>query len=349
MHKKGYQGSFGVKLISDVLMDLFYNKDNTFKEKVWAYKRGFLSPQVKNYGLNNDNFQYYLSDFDYYKMYPINGRFKLWIDDKLTIKYILYPFKGYLPEYYCHIISRGKTIPLMDGEFINNITDIVELLKLRKELALKLVAGSLGVGFHKLSFINNEFYLDGEIINGDQLLEFLFQLKNYLVTEYIIPHHEIRKIYSLTANTIRVMVLNEDGKEPIIANAFIRFGTSITGQVDNVSVGGICAIIDINSGYYHNGKRIVNNKLVCCKVHPDTKVPIEGKLPYWDFIKQKLIEISIYLAEVKYMGFDVAITENGFKIIEINSHQDIKWYQYYYPLLTNNEAESFFRKLIIKK
>lgn len=96
------------------------NKENSLKEKFWAYNRGFLSPKIKEYGLTEENYKLYISDFEYYKLYPINNQFRTWIDDKVTTRYILSPFDEYLPKYYCHIQKRGVIIPLLDGQSINS-------------------------------------------------------------------------------------------------------------------------------------------------------------------------------------------------------------------------------------
>jgi hypothetical protein len=282
-------------------------------------------------------------------MYPINGKFKMWIDDKLTTKYILYPYREYLPKYYCHINNTSSIIPLIDGDYIKNIADIVDLLKKEKNLALKLTAGTCGAGFYKLSYINNDFFINNNNVNHNELIEFLSRLENYLITEYIMVHSDLRKIYSHSANTLRVMVIKEDGKQPIIANAMMRFGTKESGVVDFSSCGGISSIVDIKDGRYYNAKKIESNNVVSCRIHPDTKENIEGILPHFELIKEKIIEISKYLSEVRYMGYDVAITDNGFKIIDVNSHQDIDWFQWYYPLLIDNPAELFFKKLSSKK
>jgi hypothetical protein len=43
------------------------------------------------------------------------------------------------------------------------------------------------------------------------------------------------------------------------------------------------------------------------------------------------------------------MTEEGFKILEINSHQGIACFQYYYPLLENNAAGLFFKTILNEK
>ena len=68
---------------------------------------------------------------------------------------------------------------------------------------------------------------------------------------------------------------------------------------------------------------------MACPNHPDTNEPVEGMIPNWELIKQKIIEISKYIGQLEYLGFDVVCTPEGFTILEINSHQDLHRYIYY--------------------
>jgi glutathione synthase/RimK-type ligase-like ATP-grasp enzyme len=59
-------------------------------------------------------------------------------------------------------------------------------------------------------------------------------------------------------------------------------------------------------------------------------------------MSEKLVEISQHLAPLTYLGYDIAITDDGFKIIDINSHQGIRMFQVYGPLLRENIAADYF-------
>jgi hypothetical protein len=348
---KGYSEYGAFELTKEIFEDLFKNKQETLKEKLWAYRRGFLAFNIKNYGLTNNNYKGFLSDFDYYRLYPINGEFMKWIDDKLTTRYILSSYQEYLPKYYYHIKKPGVLIALLDSDFESksNIETIIKLLKKNTNLSLKLLSGTGGAGFYKISYLNNKYYLNNSLVVVEKMISFLSNLENYIVTEYVSTHPEVSRIFSPVTSTVRFMVINEDGQHPIIANSFVRFGTNNTGAVDNMSAGGLYAIVDVSNGKFTNAKRWENYHIIKCEMHPDTQIRVEGVLPHWELIKTKLIEISKYLSELTYMGFDVAITEEGFKIIEINSHQGLKCYQNEYPLLKNNAAASLFKRLITEK
>ena len=91
------------------------------------------------------------------------------------------------------------------------------------------------------------------------------------------------------------------------------------------------------------------NKLEKMEIHPDTNIKINGVLPYWKDIKNKLYEMSRHIPQLSYLGLDVVITNEGFKILEINSHQDIKYIQYYYPLLKDNKASEYYNNILKRR
>lgn len=340
---RGYSEMYAPRLLKALGKDIFKNRNNSLKEKIWAYKRGFLSSTIQQYKLTPDNYKLFVSDFEYMKMHPVNNRFRFWIDDKLTTKYILAPFDEYLPEYYFHV-QKGEIKP-----FKENFVDLPSFLEKEKDIALKPVMGSKGVGFCKISYDGKNFYINYDKVSREKMERFIQGLDGYLATEYISAHEGIRKVSDYGLNTLRVMVINETGKEIVVANSFMRFSTRNTGFVDNASAGGVFAIVDVGTGKFYGGKREENGKLVDCPVHPDTGVEIEGVLPHWEHIKKMLSQICEYLFPLTYLGFDIAVTQDGFKIIEINSHQAIRRFQAYYPLLEENPAREFFRKRLKRK
>ncbi|MGN0073618.1 MAG: sugar-transfer associated ATP-grasp domain-containing protein, partial [Coriobacteriales bacterium] len=83
--------------------------------------------------------------------------------------------------------------------------------------------------------------------------------------------------------------------------------------------------VDIETGRYGSAKILdgVNQgNLVPCSIHPDTGVAIEGVLPNWELAKEQILGIAAAIPQLEYFGFDVAITEDGIKLPEINRFPD---------------------------
>lgn len=352
LRKRGYSNYFANHILEERYKDLFLNKNTTIKEKVWAQKRGFLSDKIAFYGLTEDNYRDYLADFDYWKMHPINGIYSKWIDDKLTTKLILQPFSEYLPEYY-YQVGNGEVLKLMDCPpgYGGSEEDLIILLKEKRYLASKLLAGTFAQGFFKLSYENEDFLINDRIVSLEDLVELIgswIRLKNggYLITEYLHTHSELGKIWNKTPNTLRLLVIKENGKSATLRDSFFRFGSSKTGVIDNATNGGIACHVNVQNGEFSRPIRLDGHHAVESEYHPDTGVLILGTLPHWDLIETKLIEISEYIPQLLYLGYDIVITDEGFKIIEINSHQGIKFPQIYCPIFKNPLLADFFTRLL---
>jgi hypothetical protein len=337
----GIPANMSLKFYSKIIKDIKDDKDGSIKEKLWSYKRGFLRSSTKAFGLTQQNYSHYISDADYYRLYPLDKRFKHWIDDKLTLKYVLSQYDDYLPKYFCALKKGGRITPLMDGKDINKMEDLLYCIQREKQVALKMASSDHGVGFYKLSY-NEQFEIDNEPVTKEHFIAFLNALDDYLVTEYIVAHQAIRSISSGALNTVRVMVVKEDTTHSKLTNAVVKFSTTASGQVDNIQMGGIIAKVNVLTGEFSNAKKVVNNIFFDCERHPDSNLEIKGFLPNWQVMREKLSEISQHLAPLTYLGYDIAITDDGFKIIEINSHQGIRMFQVYGPLLKENIAADYF-------
>jgi hypothetical protein len=341
LKQNGYSPYMASVLFYGFIEDLSKTKISLSK-KLWSYKRGFLSKRIFELGLTEANYLDYETDFHYYKTHPVNGRYSMWIDDKITTRYVLHPFAEYMPKYYFQL-TKGRVTKLMDcpAEYSADIDSIIKLLKQVRHLAVKLVAGSYGTGFYKLSYDSNDYVANDKKMNEQECRKLLESLDNYFASEYLISHESIRKIYPTAPNTLRIVVVRNNNGTNVIG-AYYRFGTSLTGTIDNIHAGGISCGVNIINGMLYNSKWKKGDRLIDMPVHMDTKIRIEGNVPYWDLIIAKLIEIGEYIPQVKYIGYDIVVTDNGFKIIELNSHPDLETLQLYYPMMRNKNFRSRF-------
>lgn len=336
--------------MSSVWDDLLHNKGTTLGQKLWCYKRGFMSYRIKQYGLTKDNYKDFLSDYQYHWLNRINNGYQVWINDKTTTRYVFEPYKQYFAKYYYDIIKvEGETcikalqdIPEGYGA---SFEELFRLLRQEKLLALKPSSGTHGDGFYRMEYADGRYLINGEKMTEDEITQMIESFKSiYIITEYLFMHRELKKIYPNSVNTIRVAVVNQSAYEPKIMQTYMRIGSSATGFTDNVGYGGICAKIDIPTGRYYCAERIINHKFTPCPIHPDTGVEIEGIVPNWELMKKGITDICNFMPELEYLGFDIAITDDGFKIIEINIHQDLHKVAEH-----SDEFKAFFRdKLALK-
>jgi len=353
LKSKGFSDYSAEVLFNAVWNDFFKEKLTTLSQKFWAYRRGFYSRRIPYFGLTDSNYRDYLSDFDYFHLHPINGPYSKWIDDKLTIKYILHPFANYLPGYYFHIYNH-EILRLEDcpAAVEASVPGIIQLLKAKGSLSAKLLIGAKGAGFFKLAYQDQAFFINNQDATEMDVSGLIYKWLNtagleYLVTEYLQEQADLNKFSDAAPGTLRLVVIRERNQSPWLIQSFHRFATKKSGVVNNP--GGVSCIVDVGTGFFSNGKIRGMGKLIDCKHHPDTGVLLEGYLPHWNLIKEKIVEISSYIPQLRYMGYDVIITEDGFKIIEINSHQGTFYLQSCHPYMQEGAMKEFFTRLLLEK
>ena len=173
-------------------------------------------------------------------------------------------------------------------------------------------------------YMDGVFFVNEKESSADRIKELISSQKSsYVITEYIEMHRDLKKIYPGSVNTIRIMVINKTCFEPKIVQTYMRIGSSKTGVTDNIAYGGLAAYVDKDSGYYDRAALLSDHRYISMDHHPDTGTFLEGHLPNWETVKKGVYDISMMIPQLEYLGFDIAITEDGFKILEINIHQDI--------------------------
>ena len=328
---KGLVPYQSVRWIGDMRRDLVSKNGLSLSQKMWAYRHGFLSYRITQYGITEDNWRQFISDFEYRWLRHINSKYKYWLEDKITLKYIASDFKECFPGYYYYTSLKdgeNRVIPMMDlpEGYGTSYEDILRLGREKGLLALKPDEGSHGQGFFRMEWTGECFLLNGQEIPDEEIIKILSSPENqYLVTEYIVMHPQLMELYPGSVNTIRVTVFKRDGRTPQIGNVYMRIGSTRTGFVDNVAAGGIVAAVDIESGRYGDAMildGVDQGNLVPCPVHPDTNVRIEGVLPNWEYAKARILDIAAAIPQMEYFGFDLAITPDGIKLPEINRFPD---------------------------
>lgn len=349
--KRGYLGFMYKNWLRDLASDWRHTKSTSAREKRWAHKRGFLSFRIKQYGLTGKNTGAFLADRDYRWLRPLNNAFLKWVYDKVAMRYFLGGMAEYMPAYYYHLIYRhGRQhcypMPDLPAGLGCDKEGIIGLLQQKGTLIVKPSEGSHGEGILKLQYQDGAYYLNNEQSSKEKIIARLSKYKkNVTITEYAEMHPALRALYGQTSYTIRVMVLNEHGNDPVIADAYLRIAADATGVTDNIADGGICAVVDLATGTISNPEQIIHHIIKPCPVHPDTGALIEGEVPHWEAVKEGITKICHYFFQLEYMGFDIILTEDGFKVIEINTHQDLHRYPHYDPRI----HDYFMRKKAEKK
>ena len=197
----------------------------------------------------------------------------------------------------------------------------------RCPFVIKATESSHGEGVYVVTSVmrtNNGVCL--QLINGRQIsLGNILKHRDELIVEALIKQTKQFSDFNKTSvNTIRFMTcLYPDGEAKVIAT-FIKIGRD-GAFVDNAGAGGnVDAGVDVDSGQIYapivfKGFRDTYN----IKNHPDTNMPLEGVVVEdWELIKSKVLEYQKALPFVKAAGWDIAITDDGPVVIEVNDSWD---------------------------
>ncbi len=160
----------------------------------------------------------------------------------------------------------------------------------------------------------------------NQYKERLYQGR-YICQRKVVQSKEMNAIYPKSINTYRIVTINKNGK-PYIFSAVLRVGTSISGNVDNWAAGGLVVGIDQQSGYLKEWAFFKPKYGGKTTRHPDTDIEFAAtKAPCYEEAAQLALKAARCFYNIRAIGWDVAITENGPTIIEGNDNWEISLIQ----------------------
>lgn len=168
--------------------------------------------------------------------------------------------------------------------------------------------------------------------------------KNFgVIEEVIIQHKDLQRLYPSAINSYRIVTIVIDGK-PQCAYAVCKMGTG--GHfVDNSSNGGIFAPIDLENETIADVALSEHGEIF--KKHPDTGIDLVGyKLPYVKEALELCYNAALEIEQIKFAGWDIAITESCPVIVEGNDYPSYDFWQL--PAHTPNQIGllPFYQKLI---
>jgi predicted ATP-grasp superfamily ATP-dependent carboligase len=84
-------------------------------------------------------------------------------------------------------------------------------------------------------------------------------------------------------------------------------------------------------------------EVINVSIHPDSKKQIAGVfIPNWSDTINRVLSVMGRLSFLKYVGIDLVINENGFKIIEMNFLTSLSALQIEEGLLKDERLKRFF-------
>ena len=159
-----------------------------------------------------------------------------------------------------------------------------------------------------------------------------------VMVEEIIRQHPQMVFGNTSVNTIRThTILDKQGKAKVI-KAILRAGVG-DSVVDNYCQGGSIYEVDIATGLVCSYGQSKGNAQ--SYIHPGTDMVMLGyKIPNWDKVIEASEKAAEHLPQIRIIGWDVAITQNGVELIEGNHNPDYELYEFlgstgYYEKILN--------------
>lgn len=255
----------------------------------------------------------YLTSFDRWKMRNINGEYRIILDDKRLFELIFSKYTK-VPK----ILYFLKNNKIYDSNQNEVEIDCLNKTLMEQKLFFRINSAGGGNGVHLIEYVDGKFLIDGL----EASLQNIYLFSEGTFSAFLGQLDYSSNIYPKSTNTIRMVTINDNGNFEIVACAH-RFGTHISGFVDNASSGGIFSDIDIETGELDSAySYFVNEKY---DQHPDTGKQIKGvKIPYWDKVKKDLLAIHKKVPYLKFVAWDVVIQKDGeIAIIEGNASSDV--------------------------
>ena len=264
--------------------------------------------------LTSEQKKTYVTTKSYYKLlrYLNNPKYDATMSDKIVFNKI---FDKYLGRSW---IDLRRT----------SLEEFKKFLKGKKNVFAKPPTDFGGHGIEKISV--------KDIEDVQKLYQRLKSKKLNLIEEEIIQAKELDKLNPYAVNSFRIVTLVKDNKAYILANA-LRINID-----DAIAIGCQDAYMRLSE----DGKicsRVVDDVANVYEEHPIAKIKFSTvKVPYVKEAFDMALKAALEVPEVRYVGWDIAITEKGPVIMEGNEYPSYGLVQYY---LFNDEHEGHLAQI----
>lgn len=319
-----------------------YNSDISFTKKMNLLFKGFSSESAIMYQLDKNNYKNYISDYQQMLTGTINGEHSYVLNNKVVFEQINQNYIS-IPKSLATIVN-GELLPLESD--ISNVEEFLNYLIKNKRVVIKPISGSRGSDIFLLEYVDKKVFINNKEIEVEGITKRIKELDGFFVSEYIQQSNFSRNLFPKTINSIRIMTMIDPyTNEPFIPAAAQRIGTNQSTPTDNFAKGGLTINIDIETGQFEKVTTFpFGGELHYYKKHPDTGLDFENmNVPNWDEVKKSILTLAKHNNNLKYVGWDAVLTDEGVMIMEGNSWPDVNVHQIHEPLLLDPRVKEFYK------
>ena len=188
-----------------------------------------------------------------------------------------------------------------------NRSDVIHFVEKHPVFIVKPLKSAGGKGVKKVDISSK----------GKDYLNCLFveYPRGFVLEEQIEQVEEMAIVHRDSVNTIRIQTINY-GDSIEIKWPCLRMGQG-DSFVDNVFAGGVFVGVDVKTGKtFSPGKDALGHSFF---EHPDSRIKLEGfQIPKWIDLCDLLIKMAKLCPTCRVVGWDMALTENGWIMVEAN-------------------------------
>lgn len=293
--------------------DMYHYAGMWEKTASWDYKCSFLSYKAygrKIYQLNARKFH----GMSQYKPY-----------EKAFFNLFCIPAAAYIGTLNEQSGCTNDGLPLRNAEDLSLCLERFE----GQTICFKLVEGSNGRGFKAYHVLIKQGELSVEHLSTgtEHSVSGLFDLlvnesaDGWLLEEYIEQHPVLKSFNPTSLNTIRMFLYQQENGDVIPLKSFLKTGKP-GALIDKTENGGASVFIDQATGILLHGFNWTP-EMRPLQQHPSTGVSFEGvQIPFWKEAEEMAVFAVKVFADTRFVGVDIAISEQGPMMVEMNVHPD---------------------------
>lgn len=149
---------------------------------------------------------------------------------------------------------------------------------------------------------------------------------SYMIEE-LIQQHSAMAFNNSSVNTVRIHSIIDRNGDVQILKILLRVGVGDT-VVDNYAKGGCVYELDPDSGRIISPSLMKTGEVVY--VHPGSDIFVLGRqVPNWEKVISGIKSAHKLLPDCRFIGWDVAVTQNGIELIEGNHNPDYEFLEFF--------------------
>lgn len=212
--------------------------------------------------------------------------------------------------------------------------NLFDMLKEKHRLFCKPLCGSLG---EQTKIIRDTDYLSDEAFQ--KLLDF-YAPEGFLAEEVIKQSEFMMRLNPTSVNTLRIMTIRLDNRICMYFESRIGEMFSI---VDNLSFRSLICGIDPCDGTIISA---FNKNRTPYITHPHTRARVVGeKIPYFSEAVELAKELARCFQGYRYLAWDLALTDEGWVVVELNGKGGICGFQEVYNCGIRHDMEKYLFEL----